>query len=199
MSSPSDPSAPKARLLVRFVFDPERDDAIGTFFPDEPADAARFYALLGRILALWGRIEVDLAMLIAQTVHLDGVPELVEVPVSLKKRLAFLRRAFQSAPDLGPFRPQADHLFPTLGETGRRRNLLVHSLFWGFSDTAPRAAQFYKLRKEPGGADPFLRLTEKDLAVLMGEIGSLGTQLMMCRVSVRLHLRGLGKERPTAA
>jgi hypothetical protein len=97
------------------------------------------------------------------------------------------------------FKEGAARLFSALGRTGHRRNLLVHSLFWGFSDASPRKALFYKLRSEAGDADPFLRFSEEDLAALMGEIGDLGSRLMWFRVNVRLHLRALGKEKPAAA
>jgi hypothetical protein len=64
-----------ARLLLQFVpWDPKRDDPFSTFFADEPDEAPRFHALVGRILALWGRTEIGLVMLIAQIAHLDGVP-----------------------------------------------------------------------------------------------------------------------------
>jgi hypothetical protein len=54
---------------------------------------------------------------------------------------------------------------------GDQRNLLIHSLFWGFSDTAPRSALFYKTLKEADDTDAFLRLTEHELEALVGQIG----------------------------
>jgi len=199
MPPTDDPAQPRPRLIVKFAFDPKRDDPVETFFWDEPAEAPQFYILFGRIMALWGRIEMHLIRTLERVWHLNPREAPERMPHELSRRLRMLKEIFRDAPELAPFAEAIGDVLADARATGRRRHDLYHSLFWNFSATEPRRAVFYRLsppRETGGDKGRFLSFQEQDLVLLMGEIGRLSERLIALDWNVTMHLRALGREAP---
>ena len=184
-----------ARLELKLALDAERDDPIATYFDDDSDGAVRFYTLFGRLLAIWGRIEMGLIHTLETVWHLypEGVPD--KIPHELKRRTDLIKLIFRSVPDLEPFRSAASRLSSEARSMARKRNFMYHSTFWNFSVSTIPEAIFYDLSPNSAKTGKYVRFSEKDILRIIGDIGILSMKLSIFQTNVALHLRGLGKER----
>jgi hypothetical protein len=90
-----------------------REAALPALFT-EPADEA-FFAAIGRLTISWAHIEVGLDWLVRIAHHDLGGYERIEAeePISLKRKLTYLRKAFRTLPELAAF---ADRFHPIADE-----------------------------------------------------------------------------------
>ncbi len=95
----------------------------------EPADEA-FFAAIGRLTISWAHIEAGLDWLVRVAHHDLGGSERIEAqePTALKRKLAYLRKAFRTLPELAAF---ADR-FPPVADEIIEASVQRHDIIHGF-------------------------------------------------------------------
>jgi len=90
-------------------------------------DLGVLYMTVGHMVIMWALAEHALDQCIAVVFHACGGKHIDDrIPVSLKRKVKFLRRAFNQLPLLVPRREGALKLLARVTEIAPRRNELVH-------------------------------------------------------------------------
>lgn len=192
--SKNPPQVPTSKIGVHsYSYDPYT-----TFFgTDEPPEATDFYIAIGRVVALWGRVEYCLQQI---KIRIDR-PEITGLEaekerVSLDQRVKHLRRLYETAPDLAGLKVTGQELLTQANAASKKRNKILHAAFWCFAPDPPFRALFYSVVRDdrPKSIEeitPHVRLTS--IVDLVGEIGVLNFNLFHHLIEMDRHLEAIGK------
>src|SRR5271156_2704108 len=90
------------------------------------------YALLGRIILLWGNVEMELVNIILRLNHPMSQPKIkFKVPVPFDEKLKFAIMRYREIPEMVPLANQAQTVFATLPPLHKTQTQIVHGGFQG--------------------------------------------------------------------
>jgi hypothetical protein len=107
-------------------------------FARDPPYAIDFYEAIGRIVVLWGRLEMHLDAVLQMTLNiarLHGIDE--PMAVALKRKTELFRRVCSQCSVLSDRSEVVTKLMNDINETGDDRNKLIHSNVNDFDDGPP--------------------------------------------------------------
>lgn len=127
-------------------------------------------SLVGSITILWAKMEgtIDACNLLVLEFG-DGRSIESERPISLKRKLRFLRQCHKRLPVLSTLQNQADELIDRINNSKQRRHDLVH----GVALTIPTGDVLEVMTLNPDGANPpgtFQSFTSNDLRAFYNEV-----------------------------
>lgn len=139
--------------------------------------------MIGLLTVTWGWVDNTLAMAIGLIQEnagpIQGHPE---SPVSLKKKMAFLRTALRDVVRLHPFQKEGAALLESLKHLSVRRNNLVHSASWQTPEGRFQAVSFKVIAGKYAGKDHGFDI--HDAVALNGEIGVLSDKMTAFMLTV---------------
>jgi hypothetical protein len=110
----------------------------GNPFRNDPANAAAYYATIGRIAVVWGRFEQSLEQAIWAMSNAPGSPKPRQAPpVSFKRKLERIKLLCRDVPSLRHLHEHAREFSSTAIVLGRKRHDLTHANWQGFTKDAP--------------------------------------------------------------
>lgn len=96
-------------------------------FDNEPADAAKFYELIGRIIVVWGRIEASMDNALLEIMHhRAAIGERQPVTNNFTHKMKCWKAVFESEPMVADCREDALGLVPVATSLHEARNRLIH-------------------------------------------------------------------------
>lgn len=126
-------------------------------FHDEPDYASEFFEEIGRIVALWGRFDMQFTELVLAVSRVtEHKFDTIGPPVSLKGRLKAWRKMFNTYDRLSEFKAGALEFASAVSQSGSNRNVIMHSHWEGFDEGDPPKIRFRNVRR---GGDKFLMTT----------------------------------------
>jgi hypothetical protein len=112
-------------------------------FPDD--DMGPLATAIGGLVLMWGSAEAGLNICVATVfTAAGGRHQSKEVPVSLKRKLDFLRLCLRKIKVLEPYREAGLKLFAVTGQLGAHRNAIIHGYLSGY-DAATQKFTFTAL------------------------------------------------------
>jgi hypothetical protein len=172
-------------------------------FAEDPRMAAVYYAAVGRLLMLWGRLERHVDTLLLLAASLPEAASLRErmpdaVPVSMKLKAATWRRAFAGIERLAPWRDEAETLISDILTAHGDRVAVVHSSWQGFVSEDPLTVE---MTHHKHGRDRIhrstYRVTLPDLIQMQSNAHTLNKRLLpVARALVDLRLASQAPGKP---
>ena len=140
-----------------------------------PADEA-FFAAIGRLTISWAYVETGISFLIEMIHHsLNGEERVDRVkPISLTRRLTYLRKAFRTLPELASFQDGFGNLATTIEAESETRHDIIHGFVLHHEEGTGRATLLRQLSGNPPGRK--VDVTTEDIlrcAIRMNKIRSI--------------------------
>jgi len=97
-----------------------------TGFPYDGADD--FYASIGKFAISWAYVEFGLDWMLVHIHHqLEGKEQVEpEIPISLQRKLKYLRKAFRTLPRLASFKDRFEKIADRIRDASDERHDLIH-------------------------------------------------------------------------
>ena len=169
---------------------------LGSPFADDPPDAEKYYAAIGRVMVLWGRFEQNLEDVISALGFIPRAPRLSNGrPRNFKKKVERLKELCRETPALKHLYVAACAFSSKALLAGQKRHALVHSNWQGFVPNAVEPAmKFANIIWDGDTARPMKRdVPLKELDALLAAIQELnGDAVNFYRVLVQLSARAPG-------
>lgn len=185
---------------ISFLLRPSTDPVASFFGGDEgsPPDAAKYYEMIGRIIALWGRIEMPINLLVSQLYIKELLKDDYKSPPrALTKKIQFLRYVFGEFTEFNPLKPKFDAISTQILRASKERNMLCHHLFWNFQGDDERTMMFVDTERGLKNADrKYLSLA--DLTKLATTIGYTSTSVLFFQMEFNRLLKTIFQERQQA-
>jgi hypothetical protein len=120
------------------------------FLTDPPDDLKQLYCAIGRLVTNWALVEYTLDMCIAIIFSSYWGSELnnYEMPVTLKKKIIFWRKALKNIDSLLPFKDEGLELITKVSNLKNKRHDMVHSIL---IDSKPNSFDFRKFNYKMDG------------------------------------------------
>jgi hypothetical protein len=145
--------------------------------------------MLGLMTMTWGWVDTTLAMTIGMAQEYVGpITGFPEAPVSLKKKLACLKRLLRDVPVLEPLKEEGAALIELTRELGTRRNNLVHGAAWQAHEGVFQALNLKVIAGKYAGSDHHFNIVNTH--ALNVKIGILSDDLTKFMLKVGETLDG---------
>ena len=129
------------------------------------------YALFGKIILLWGHVEMELVNIILRLNYPMSRPKIVfRVPTNFDEKLRFAADRYDAIGELRGLSDRAKSLFTTLPPLHKLRTTIVHGSYQGRLGSNTYQFNFYHSRKSEKSRHGFFYFTHDELIDLLNRI-----------------------------
>jgi hypothetical protein len=121
-----------------------------------------FFGAIGRLTLAWGRVEIALDVLVYEAFYRHHALLDPEPPMSLKRKIKYLRKAFRVVPKFTPYNDRFIKIADSVMQESKTRHDIIHGIVFRHIKGSGQAMMF---RWPPGEyrAKPFVVTTAKVL------------------------------------
>jgi hypothetical protein len=167
-------------------------------FADDPPYASEFYAAIGRLMVMWGKLEGAMDMLAYSARTIISKDPYSEGPrAGMNRKIRALRKAFRSHPSHANNQVFIRSVLLGILKASKKRNAIVHGICHGFLSD-PSRIEFHILRFVPGDArrESVARFTLAELDELTQTVRNLDQSLPLLLFSTMKAPRSGGTPPP---